>query len=150
MSPSRSACPCRILKISSCLRRPLVPWTPSSLATLFRSAIVLSLSSDRFIRFPPAPTTGLASVGLGSGADGGLGDEGRFGLRSEEEMVVLRRVACVEVYSVRRLGAVLRGSMSHTLSRAVNSHFPYIRTSMIARCLISTSQSFRRASYFCR
>jgi len=42
----------------------------------------------------------LASVGLGSGADGGLGDEGRFGLRSEVEMVVLRRVACVEVYSV--------------------------------------------------
>jgi len=36
---------------------------------------------------------------MGSGADG-LGDGGRFGVRSDEEMVVLRRVACVEVYSV--------------------------------------------------
>src|SRR6185295_9272812 len=116
-------CPCRILKISSCLRRPLVPWTPSSLATLFRSAIVLSLSSDRFIRFPPAPTTAVVvSAGMGSGADG-LG-AGRLGVRSDEEMVVLRRVACVEVYSVRRLGAVRRESLSHTVSRAVNSQFP--------------------------
>src|ERR1043165_9276091 len=99
MSPSRSACPWRILKISSCLRSPLVPWTPSSLATLFRSAMVLSLSSDRFIRLPPAfvVTGGGASVaaGVGSGAVG-LG-EGRLGLRSEEEMVVLRRVACVQL-----------------------------------------------------
>jgi len=47
---------------------------------------------------PPAfwATGGAASVAvLGSGAVG-LG-EGRFGLRSEEEMVVLRRVACVEL-----------------------------------------------------
>src|SRR5690242_14569653 len=137
MSPSRSAWPWRILKISSCLRSPLVPWTPSSLATLFRSAMVLSLSSDRFIRFPPAPTTVLGSVAMGSGADG-LG-EGRFGLRSEEEMVVLRRVACVQMCSVRRLDAVLRESLSHTLSRPVNCDFPRRRAALHSRRFTSAA-----------
>jgi hypothetical protein len=49
----------------------------------------LSLSSDRFIRFPPAPTAPLVSVGTGgsAGTADGFG-EGRFGLRSEEEIVV--------------------------------------------------------------
>jgi hypothetical protein len=60
------------------------------LATLLRSVMVLSLSSDRFIRFPPAPTAPLVSVAVGGSAGtaaDGFG-EGRFGLRSEEEMVV--------------------------------------------------------------
>ena len=65
MSPSRSACPWRILKISSCLRRPLNPWTPSSLATLFRSVMVLSLSSDRFILLPPPPPFVSRTAGRG-------------------------------------------------------------------------------------
>src|SRR5689334_17936094 len=164
MSPSRSACPCRILKISFCLRSPLVPWWPSSLATLFRSAMVLSLSSDRFIRLPPAFVVtgggGASVAGVGSGAVG-LG-EGRLGLRSEEEMVVLRRVACVQLAQLGWV-TVRRDSLSHTVSDPVNSVFgrncarprgshtrPHIRPSMIARCLISTNQTLRRASYFWR
>src|SRR5262245_16080871 len=79
MSPSRSACPCRILKISSCFRSPLTPWTPRSLATLFSSEMVLSLSSDRFILLPPPP---LVSGELESEGTAVLG-EVRLGLRWE-------------------------------------------------------------------
>src|SRR5213083_1483868 len=79
MSPSRSACPCRILKISSCLRRPPVPWTPRSLATPLSSVMVLSLSSDRFILLPPAPPESDAAVSVASDFCG----EGRLGLRCE-------------------------------------------------------------------
>src|SRR5262245_24531335 len=79
MRPSRSACPWRILKISSCLRSPLTPWTPRSLATLFSSEIVLSLSSDRFILLPPPP---LLSGELDSGGTAVLG-EVRLGPRWE-------------------------------------------------------------------
>src|SRR5712664_2821370 len=79
MSPSRSACPCRILKISSCLRSPPVPWTPRSLATPLSSVMVLSLSSDRFILLPPAPPESDAAVSVASDFCG----EGRLGLRCE-------------------------------------------------------------------
>src|SRR3984893_1392848 len=79
MSPSRSACPCRILKISSCLRSPPVPWTPRSLATALSSVMVLSLSSDRFILLPPAPPESDAAVSVASDFCG----EGRLGLRCE-------------------------------------------------------------------
>src|SRR6266496_2571211 len=79
MRPSRSACPWRILKISSCLRRPLNPWTPRSLATVFSSVMVLSFNSDRFILLPPAPPDSDEAASVASD----FCDEGRLGLRCE-------------------------------------------------------------------
>src|SRR6266481_4505797 len=79
MSPSRSAWPWRILKISSCFLSPLNPWTPRSLATVLSSVMVLSFSSDRFIRLPPAPRGSDKASSVASDDFG----EGRFGLGCE-------------------------------------------------------------------
>src|SRR5262245_46528108 len=88
MSPSRSAWPCRILKISSCFLSPLNPWTPRSLATWFSSVMVLSLSSDRFIFVPPAPPAAGATVAA-SGEDSGASSGGVLRLGFRCEMAIL-------------------------------------------------------------
>jgi hypothetical protein len=91
----------------------------------------------------------MGAGGSAGTADGGFG-EGRFGLRSEEEMVVsggLRVFGCTLYEGWLPCYAKHCPTRFPALSTLI---FDHIRTSMIARCLISTSQSFRRTSYFWR
>src|SRR5262245_48468991 len=60
MRPSFSACACRILKISSCFRRPLVFWTLRSRASAFRSGMLFSFNSERFIPLVGPPGVAVA------------------------------------------------------------------------------------------
>src|SRR5581483_517933 len=64
MSPSFSAWAWRILKISSCLRSPLMFWTFISRAMVLSSGMLFSFSSDRF-RPPPGGTGAVSAVALG-------------------------------------------------------------------------------------
>src|SRR5499425_3113570 len=139
MRPSRSAWPCKILKISSCFRRPLNPWTPRSLATVFSSVMVLSFNSDRFILLPPAPPDSDEAASVASDFCG----EGRRGLRCE--MVFSGGLS---VYGVPDESA---HQISHRGAGYVNAKAPVqSRVSMIALLRISVSHSLSRASYFWR
>src|SRR6185503_19240545 len=122
MSPSFSACPWRILKISSCLRSPLNPWTPRSLATVFSSVMVLSFNSDRFIFLPPSPPT-ADEVGAVSADESGSSRGGvlRLGLRCEMAI----SGGCHWERGKRRLNNSTR-ALSHRARNTVNGflHHP--------------------------
>src|ERR1700730_11405798 len=139
MSPSRSACPCRILKISSCLRSPPVPWTPRSLATALSSVMVLSLSSDRFILLPPAPPDSDEAASVASDFCG----EGRLGLRCE--MAISGGVIVYGVLDepTQRISHKHEGDVN---TKAPPQHQSLI--SMMALPRISASHSLRRGADF--
>src|SRR5262245_6440894 len=107
MSPSRSACPWRILKISSCFLSPLNPCTPSSLATLFSSVMFLSLSSDRFILLPPPPPLSSELWSGGTAVLGGM----RLGLRWE--MTVSGGLLCTRESCPSRSDRITSLNLSH-------------------------------------